>query len=224
MMSTILLVAICAAIWQKKNAFRESRLSPVGALSTLLPAEFNGVSVQDLPLGPNEYVDGVAKEKMDYDDVIYRSYTTPHGSFSVYIGYWARGKRSPSHIAAHTPDRCWTLAGMTCLESKADYQVKGADSGLAQGHWRRFRTQGAGEIETVFWHVVGDGFYDYGRRLHDYTPPMKRVSAVISELFSRKNDQYFIRISSEKSLDDFSRDPAFIAVMAKVSQLGLRKD
>ena len=182
-----------------------------------------GVKTHNLPLGANEFADAAVKEKMDYDDVVFRSYATPQGTFAVYIGYWARGKRSPSHVAAHIPDRCWTLAGMTCLEQKADYRLAADGLALEPTYWRRFNQQAMGEIETAFWHVVGDGFYDYGGRLHVYTQPFKRAIEVAKDLFTKREDQYFIRISSSQSLAKFNHDPAFIAVMDRVGVLGIRQ-
>lgn len=222
-MGIVLLTAIVAAVWQANTARGGGRLPPAGRLAQLLPGAMPGVKTEDLPLGPNEFVDATAKEKMDYDDVVFRSYTTTKGTFAVYIGYWAKGKRSPSHVAAHIPDRCWTLAGMTCLERNADYRLAADGLALEPTYWRRFTQPGMGEIETVFWHVVGAGYYDYGGRLHAYTPPLKRALGVAKDLFSRREDQYFIRISSGQSLAEFSHDPAFIAVMNRVAVLGIRR-
>lgn len=223
MMGAVLLAAVGAAFWQATTTTGGERLPPAGRLSDLLPGILPDIKIADIPLGPNEFVDATAKQKMDYDDVVNREYVTPHGIFSVYIGYWARGKRSPGHIAAHIPDRCWTLAGMTCLERKSDYQVALADLPLVEGYWRRFKQPNSIELETVFWHRVGEGFYDYGGRLHDYTSPADRVTVVIRDLFARREDQYLIRITTDRSFQDFREDSAFRAVMEKVALLGLRK-
>jgi hypothetical protein len=219
---TILLTGAMAAVWQANAANGTEQVPPSGRLSKLLPSNLPGVKIEDIPLGPDEFVDGQAKEKMDYDDVLNRAYNTPNGIFSIYIGYWARGKRSPSHVAAHIPDRCWTLAGMTCLERKADYQLARDGPALALGYWRRFRQPNSVELETVFWHVVGKGFYDYGGGLHEYTSPTQRVVSVIRDLFFWRQDQYFIRVVSSEPIANFAHDATFNAVMSKVALLGLQ--
>jgi hypothetical protein len=218
-----LLAAILAVAWQTKNAKGGERLSPAGKLSLLLPSELPGVKITDVPLGPNELVDATAKDKMGYDDVVNREYVTSLGMFSVYIGYWAHGKRSPSHIAAHIPDRCWTLNGMSCLERKADYQLKTGGIDLEPTYWRRFTQDGTSEIETAFWHMVGREFYDYGGRLNDYTPPLRWAVNVAKDLFLVKEDQYFVRLLATRPLSDFRHDPAFMAVMERVARLGIRR-
>ena len=221
--AAVLIAATLAVAWQTKTARGSERLPPAGKLSLLLPSELPGVKISDIPLGPNELVDATAKDKMDYDDVVNRNYVTSHGMFSIYIGYWAHGKRSPSHIAAHIPDRCWTLAGMNCLERKADYQLEAGGIELEPTYWRRFIQNGAVEIETVFWHVVGRDFYDYGGRLNYYTPPLQRAIKVAKDLFLVKEDQYFVRLLAAQPLSDFSRDPAFMAVMERIACLGIRR-
>lgn len=222
--AVVLMAAVGSAGWQASvSRDQMRRIPPVGKLSGLLPSNMPGVKIEDLPLGPSEYVDEQAKEKMDYDDVVYRAYTTHHGTFSVYIGYWAQGKRSPSHVAAHIPDRCWTLAGMICLEREAEYYLALDALPIAPAYWRRFKEPHSAEIETVFWHVVGQGFYDYGGRLHDYTPPLQRAGKVIRDMFSRREDQYFIRIVSTERFASFAHDQTFNTVMGKVAELGLRR-
>ena len=148
----ILGTAIGTAVWQSGGATAGDRMPSRGALANWLPRHVPNTIIRDVPLSPGEGVDAIAREKLDYDDILYREYRTSRGSFFVYEGYWARGKRSPSHFSAHTLVRCCVLAGMSCLEMRSDWELSAK---LIPGHWRRFRQPDRIEIETVYWHLVG---------------------------------------------------------------------
>lgn len=213
-MALVLSLAWGAAAYELWHGEKSRALVP--DLKQRFPARFTGVKVADVPLGPNELADATAQNIMEYDDLLNRTYSTTRGTFQVYIGFWARGKRSPQHIASHTPDRCWILAGMTCLARREDYQVAGNSVRLPIAYWRRFRQPGGAEIETAFWHRVGDRLYDYEGSLNNTPSPSKRVLGVLHDLFLWREDQFFIRISSELSLQDFATEPVYLEVLHQI--------
>ena len=197
-------------------------------LASVLPSSLDGVVIEDLPLGPNEYVDQKARDKLDYDDVVYRSYQSGSGIFSVYVAYWNAGRYSPGFITSHTPDRCWTLAGMSCLEFQTKYTLISGKQKLKGAEWRIFSAPEGGHIHVVFWHLVGDELYDYGGKFHSYmkpyVDPANRVKNVIFDLFKPQGSQYFVRVSSDRSLESWSDNPAFIAVMNSLILLRIPSD
>lgn len=213
----VLLAAVGAAMAEIWPGESPGRLSP--ALAERIPWKVGELEGKDVPLGPSEFVDATAKEKMEYDDVLNREYQTPRGTFGIYIGYWGRGKRSPSHVASHTPDRCWTLAGMECEEADHSFLVRYGDAISAVGQGRRFRAPQGHVLYTAFWHRVGDRFYDYGGRLHDDLPPADRVKRVVRDLFFWREDQFFVRVTATRPLSDFASDPVFQAVMKAVCEV-----
>jgi hypothetical protein len=192
-----------------------------GSLAQVLPREVPGTVVRDLPLGPTEYIEVQTLEKMEYDDVLHRSYQTARGAFTIYAGYWRAGRVSPGHVASHLPDRCWTLAGMTCTSLAPGRSVHPA---LPPGNGRRFRSPEGQEIETVFWHLVGKDNVDYGANLRSQTSPTNRIWTVITELFTNRGEQIFVRISSNEGLERFAADPAFDRVAASLNRLGLKAE
>lgn len=197
--------------------------SPRLPLGELLPTYLPGARVENLQLGPNEFVDQQAREKLDYDEVVFRAYTTPAGTFTVYIGHWKSGRFSPSFIASHTPDRCWTMAGMTCLGYKSNYALDGGEFSLPGGEWRRFATPNGQVLHVVFWHLVGDRLHDYGGRLHAFTDPVRRVQDVVKDLFVLNGAQYFVRVSSDRPFEDMRMDPAFHEVLRALRMLGIEE-
>ncbi|WP_415910923.1 hypothetical protein [Oleiharenicola sp. Vm1] len=215
--AVVLLAAAVSAIGEIARGDLPRRLSP--PLEERIPRQVGSVEGEDVPLGPNEFVDATAKEKMEYDDVLNRAYHTSRGVFSVYVGYWARGKRSPSHVASHTPDRCWTLAGMQCEQADHDFALHCGHGLTVVGQGRRFRDSQGQVLYTAFWHRVGDRFYDYGGTLGDKPSPSVRVKHVIRDLFVWREDQFFVRITASRPLVDFESDPTFQAVMESVANV-----
>jgi hypothetical protein len=191
-----------------------------GALSGLLPRAIEGVVIQDIPLGSNESVDAAAKEIMAYDDVVSRRYIASSGVFSVYIGYWVKGKRSPVHVASHTPDRCWVLNGMTCLESSNSYLLRSSRAQVAPGHWRRFRDTDGAFLHVVYWHRVGGSLLSYGNPARGLSM-LGRGLSVVHDLFFLRECQYFVRIVGDGPLEKFGSDVAFNEVLERIAVLGI---
>jgi hypothetical protein len=214
----VVLAFAVAAAFRPEASRRSAARTPIG-LATRLPERVEGASVENLPVGPTEYVAAQTLSKMDYDEVVHRSYASARGTFTVYAGYWGPGRVAPSHVGAHIPDRCWTLAGMTCRELRAQTSVHPA---LAPGNWRRFRTSDGQEIETVFWHLVGSASRDYGARPPEERGLLARALAVSGDLFSEHDAQVFVRINSPAPLRTLLGDPAFEAVARSLAELGLR--
>jgi hypothetical protein len=108
---------------------------------------------------------------------------------------------------------------MTCLSRRADYVLAGGGIRLPPAYWRRFRQPAGGELETAYWHRVGQRFYDYGDRLHDELPPAQRVLGVLRDLFFWREDQFFIRLSSDQPLQEFATEPVFLEVLRQIQLL-----
>lgn len=194
-------------------------------LGRLLPSSISGAVIKDMPLGPNEFVDQKARDKLDYDDVVFRTFETSTGLFAVYVAYWDAGRYAPSFIASHTPDRCWTLAGMNCLEFKTKYILRSGSHSLDGAEWRVFSAPSGQRIQVAFWHLVGGKLHNYGGKFHSYDKPYidpaVRVKNVINDLFSPQGRQYFIRVSSDQTFESWSGDLVFQQVMRSLARLGI---
>lgn len=217
-MGTVLL----AALWMNARPGAHGQvLFTRGELARILPGVELCKVARDLPLGATEYDREKVDRILDYDDVVNRVYTTNQGEFQVYIGYWAAGKLSPTHIAAHVPDRCWIYAGMTPRVIDDNYQLRAGTSSCPPGHWRIFVKQATPEIHVVFWHKVGAEDYNYSS-IESKVSIYRRLKGVILDLFVAQPDQLFVRISSNVPLDAFAKDPVFQAAIIGIELIERR--
>lgn len=192
-------------------------------LKSQIPATLAGWTVQDEPLGPNESVRSAVERTLNYDDYVYRLYRRNGATVGVYVAYWAPSRMPVQKVASHTPDRCWTENGWTCLESRFSETVATPNTPLRAAQWRIFRAPGAtGHQEHVlFWHLVGSRLYDYGERLNARPGIVQWWRDAISYALSGSQAQYFIRVTSTVPFERLAGEPGWHELLAALAELGL---
>lgn len=184
-----------ASRFQQKQKFN-------GELKQLLPAsgDVPGWQVTHAPIAETPEMRKRVLDILDYDDAIYVIYTKGDIRVAVYLAYWKPGRVSVRSVARHTPDVCWTLAGWNCIMREELDAVAIGDRPIGHTESRSFKMLGQTE-HVAFWHLAGDevvSFRTGGR------PPWY---AAIGE-FARwgnqfKQEQFFLRISSNRPLPEF---------------------
>jgi hypothetical protein len=213
------LIALLAALFVV--AMQDLLLPEPGSVSSQNMTSFmkriDAIGMRDVPLGGTEYVDGVTKDKMGYDWVANREYSEAGRDFAVYIGYWSAGRRPVDFVASHTPDRCWPMAGFTCLDSKPAYRFTVGDNTLKPAEWRRFKDPNSRPTEVVFWHIVGGNLssarYDWSRG-DQY---LSRALRGVRGLFAEREPQFFVRLTTSQSFTELSTMPQFQKVMSLIA-------
>lgn len=171
------------------------------ALADLLPTgKESGWSFQDLPLGNTESMNRKAHELLQVTDYVYRRYSGNGYSIEVYVAYWAPGAMPARLMNGHTPDSCWVHAGWQISERRYDEIVSLGELKSEPGNWRRFEKAGT-SLNVAFWHLLNGTSYSYAHQ--DLTTRLKQL--VLDPFLPERRgrgEQFLIRISSEKSLDD----------------------
>lgn len=196
-----------------------------GDLIKLLPETTGGWLGREEPLGPSEFVSGAAARILNFDDYAYRIYRKGGRSFGVYVAYWAPGRMPTHKVASHTPDRCWVENGWKCDEYRFAVPVSAGEEPLKPAEWRKFSPPGGGGTQYVlYWHLVGDELYDYGERLNTRPHPVKWVRDSISYALKGSQGQYFIRLTSDRPMDDLLIDPSLASLWESLATLGLGRE
>lgn len=191
-------------------------------LAGFLPATLTGWDSLAVPLGASEAGTAQVADVLRYDDVSFREYFHPgKTSFSLYVAYWNPGKMPVQLVASHTPDRCWVESGWKSLEANHRSVVRTSMGQLRPGQGRIFKAANGTVQHVLFWHLVGDELYDYGTRVSVVPSPWKWWSEVALGAISRPREQYFIRLSSERPLEELEQDQGFQELITRVGQLGL---
>jgi hypothetical protein len=200
---------------------REQRLSPAASRLSLLPVAGSGWASQEVKLGATEAATANVAEILQFDDVFHREYASGPVTFAVYAAYWGPGKIPTQLVASHTPDRCWTSAGWKCTEQIHDYVVDAANRNLRAGEARIFEAGGTHTQHVIYWHLVGNELYDYGKRFNAVPSVWRWWRDAAKQVFQSPPEQYFIRVASTRPLEELRDDPAFHAVTAALAQIGL---
>lgn len=188
------------------------------SISDIIPKEIEGWSYTDYDLATSEESSDRIASFLNLDDSIYRVYTKGNIRVGVYVAYWTPGKVSYRWAGAHTPDTCWVVNGWTRLdrEYSIPFQVnqiklKNAEFGI----YKKDRT-----VENVyFWHLVGGEPFGYAQ---------KEVPNIFGSLIdiqkyglNLRQEQFFIRLSSNKKLEDLEATEGFDTIIKGLSQLPL---
>ncbi|MBC8009323.1 MAG: exosortase-associated EpsI family protein [Burkholderiales bacterium] len=199
-----------------------------GQLSELLPPAPAGWTKKEKPIADSPEMQEAVGEILNFDDGVFVDYTSTAGErLSVYIAYWTPGKMSHRLVAVHTPDVCWVGGGWkktesSRLESFTLPQVSSASSPqvspspflqIPPGEDRVFTAQGTPEY-VWFWHIVGNESKSYGT---GGAPPWY---SALTDLFAKgvnqREEQFFIRVSSNTALQPFMSGPTLPAILTSL--------
>ncbi len=185
-----------------------------------LPQDIVGWSGREVPLGQTEAAEGQVEGVLRYDDVYNREFKSVRGTVSLYVAYWEPGKMPVQLVASHTPDRCWTSAGWNCREMRHGAKLPG----LRPGAGRDFEGPHLVRLNVIFWHLVGNDLYDYGERFTQVPHPLKWWRDAAKQIVVRPQEQYFIRLTSDRPFEEIWQDPGFQEVLSALAKLGLAAD
>lgn len=188
------------------------------SISDIIPKEINGWSYTDYDLATSEESNDRIAAFLNFDDSLYRVYTKGNVRVGVYIAYWTPGKVSYRWAGAHTPDTCWVVNGWTRLDRKYsipfqvnEIKLKNAEFGI----YEKDRT-----VEKVyFWHLVGGEPFGYAQK------EIPNIFGALIDIqkygLNLRQEQFFIRLSSNENLDSLKRIEGFDEIIKGLSQLPL---
>ncbi len=92
---------------------------------------------------------------------------------------------------------------------------------MAPGQWRLFRNSDQSQTYVVFWHRVGDRFFDYGRKTAEMLDPVTFWTEAARFMIGSNSEQYFFQISANVPPETLWEDPGFRQVIRRLAGLGL---
>jgi hypothetical protein len=215
------IVLLGSVAFQAVNPFREIPAPKPKHIAGFVPADVAGWHSQDVALGPTEFIQDKVEQILNFDDVLNREYRRGGVTFGVYVAYWGAGKMPTRLVASHTPDRCWTENGWTCLDMRFKERRSALGTKLQPADWREFRDPNGAHVQVLFWHLIEGRAYDYGNHFNAIPRPLEWWKDAVSQAVHGSREQYFIRVTSNVSFDDIWEDPGFQTVMAGLARLGL---
>jgi hypothetical protein len=171
-----------------------------------LPSYFEGWEVRDIPIAESEEMKKAVNELLNFEKAIFREYKKGGRVLQVYAAYWSPRKFHPRLIADHTPDVCWVSNGWRMSKPNYAYQVPSNNLTLQHAQYRLFEANGA-FLNVIYWHVVDGRLSGYAEGVN--TRSNKFTDDVISSIKNGSGEQFFIRLSSPQSWDEWRGDPLY---------------
>jgi hypothetical protein len=216
-----LLVLAAAVAVQFSTMFRETPEPRPAHLNEFVPRSPEGWRAREVPLGPNEFLEEQVGKILNFDESVHREYSRGAVTFAVYAAYWGPGRMPTRLVASHTPDRCWTENGWSCLEMRFKQERNAGDIALQPAEWRLFKSPNGERTNVLFWHLVDGRAYDFGSRFTQIPDPLRWWKDAIAQSFRRSSEQYFVRVTSNVPFEQIWDEPAFQNVIGGLAKLGL---
>lgn len=189
-----------------------------GQLADLLPSSVDGWSSKDMPIAETDEMKAQVESRLVYDDYVVRLYERGGTAVMAYVAYWSPGKMPYRMVGAHSPDTCWVQNGWTRENRTQWTQCPNGDLLRQPIEWGTYSRPGSFQ-HVIFWHLVGGESYGFdqlgGHNIFGTFHDFKRFG------LQQRREQYFIRISSNRPIDEIWADPGFQKVITAIGALGV---
>lgn len=188
------------------------------SLTDIVPDDLDGWSIKDLDMADSPESSARISDFLNFDDALFRVFEKGDTFVGLYIAYWTPGKASYRWAGAHTPDTCWVLNGWTRLDREYSvplvcngYPLKPAEFGI-------YEKDGSAQ-KVYFWHLVGGEPFSYSQK---GTPNIFGALLDIKKYgMNLREEQFFIRLSSNKTINELEKMSGFKEISASLHRLGL---
>ena len=187
-------------------------------LANVIPSNLSDWEIQDLDIADTPEASARVSDFLDFDDSIFRIFTKGDTSVGLYIAYWSPGKTSYRWAGAHTPDTCWVVAGWDCTKREHSIPFQHGDLSFQPAEYGIYETE-TDKQHVYFWHLVGNEAYAYKQK---GTPNIFGALIDIRDHgLNLRKEQFFIRLSSNKTIDQLKQIDGFSEILDGLAKIGL---
>ena len=191
-----------------------------GQLSYIVPEELNGWKIIDQDMAESPESSERISDFLNFDDALFRIFKKGDTFIGLYIAYWLPGKASYRWAGAHTPDTCWVQNGWTRLDRKYRITFQNEETPFQPAEFGVYEKDGSAQ-NVYFWHLVGGEAFGYeqegGHNIFAALLDIKKYG------LNLRNEQFFIRLSSNKKVDELKKLEGFKQILDSLSEIGLAK-
>tara|TARA_X000000950_G_scaffold164007_1_gene200471 strand:+ start:7964 stop:8650 length:687 start_codon:yes stop_codon:yes gene_type:complete len=191
-----------------------------GQLSYIVPEELNGWKIIDQDMAESPESSERISDFLNFDDALFRIFKKGDTFIGLYIAYWLPGKASYRWAGAHTPDTCWVQNGWTRLDRKYRIPFQNEETPFQPAEFGVYEKDGSAQ-NVYFWHLVGGEAFGYeqegGHNIFAALLDIKKYG------LNLRNEQFFIRLSSNKKVDELKKLEGFKQILDSLSEIGLAK-
>ena len=202
-----------------------------GELSAALP-EVPGWTRREIPIAGTSAAMASAQGILNFSQAKQILYARPGAQVLVYVAYWEPGKVSVVDAGSHNPDSCWVNNG--CVRTERLYAVPGrvGERELLPYELGQYIVPNGGKQNVAFWHLVNGEPNRYEDQQAGWrnglVGRLERLPLVWKDIraygINQKNEQMFIRISSNSRVEELFAEPANGALWQALAPLGIYAD
>tara|TARA_Y100000385_G_scaffold91070_1_gene93965 strand:- start:126 stop:818 length:693 start_codon:yes stop_codon:yes gene_type:complete len=189
-------------------------------LSDIVPEELNGWKIIDQDMAESPESSERISDFLNFDDALFRIFKKGDTFVGLYIAYWLPGKASYRWAGAHTPDTCWVQNGWTRLDRKYCIPFQNEETPFQPAEFGIYEKDGSTQ-NVYFWHLVGGEAFGYeqegGHNIFAALLDIKKYG------LNLRNEQFFIRLSSNKKIEELKKVEGFNQILDSLNEIGLAK-
>ena len=189
-------------------------------LSDIVPEELNGWKIIDQDMAESPESSERISDFLNFDDALFRIFKKGDTFVGLYIAYWLPGKASYRWAGAHTPDTCWVQNGWTRLDRKYCIPFQNEETPFEPAEFGIYEKDGSAQ-NVYFWHLVGGEAFGYeqegGHNIFAALLDIKKHG------LNLRDEQFFIRLSSNKKIDELKKLEGFKQILDSLNEIGLAK-
>jgi len=189
-------------------------------LSDIVPEELNGWKIIDQDMAESPESSERISDFLNFDDALFRIFKKGDTFVGLYIAYWLPGKASYRWAGAHTPDTCWVQNGWTRLDRKYCIPFQNEKTPFQPAEFGIYEKDGSTQ-NVYFWHLVGGEAFGYeqegGHNIFAALLDIKKYG------LNLRNEQFFIRLSSNKKIEELKKVGGFNQILDSLNEIGLAK-
>ncbi len=190
------------------------------ALAEVVPEDLNGWSIKDLDMAESPESSARITDFLNFDDALFRVFEKGDTFVGLYIAYWTPGKASYRWAGAHTPDTCWVQNGWTRTDREYGIPFNNQATEFEPAEFGVYEKNGSAQ-NVYFWHLVGGEAFSYkqqgGHNIFAALLDIKKYG------LNLRDEQFFIRLSSNKTIDQLKEIEGFDAILDSLNKVGLAK-
>lgn len=190
-------------------------------LSDIVPKQLNGWKITDQDMAESPESSERISDFLNFDDALFRIFKNGDTFVGLYIAYWSPGKASYRWAGAHTPDTCWVQNGWTRLDRKYCIPFQNEETPFQPAEFGIYEKDGSAQ-NVYFWHLVGGEAFGYeqegGHNIFAALLDIKKHG------LNLRDEQFFIRLSSNKKIDELKKIGGFKQILDSLNEIGLAKD
>jgi hypothetical protein len=188
------------------------------ALADIVPSELAGWKIEDMNMAESPESSARITDFLNFDDAIFRVFEKGDTFIGLYIAYWSPGKASYRWAGAHTPDTCWVQNGWTCTEREYSIPFQHGDAQFQPAEYGVYEKNESAQ-KVYFWHLVGGTAFGYEQQGgHNIFGALIDIKHHGLDL---RQEQFFIRLSSNKSLEQLKKTAGVDQILDSLSAIGL---